>query len=259
MSSVDANSTASAAGADEEGAPRPGPDLSELDLHGPRANQDAAVIALDEEPASDGRVARGQRTRRNVADALVSLLAEGDAEPTARAVAERAGVSLRLVFHHFADMDDLYHYVAALQLRYEWSTLARVSPDLDLPTRVDRTAAERAVLFERVGPVRRAIARRTSSPGVKRATAAADALLLEHLKDTFTPELDALSEAERAERLEAVDTVASWEAWDRMRRTSGLQVRAAQRVMARLLLSCCREFADPDMVRAAVGAAAPAR
>jgi AcrR family transcriptional regulator len=208
---------------------------------------------------ADGRRARGHRTRLNVAEALMELLRAGDPDPTAKVVASQAGVSLRLVFHHFTDMDDLYHYVAALQLRFEWSTLARVSPDLDLSARVDRTAAERAVLFERIGPVRRAISRRTSSPGVKRAMAAADALLLEHLKETFTPELDALSEAERAERLEAVDTVASWEAWDRMRRTSGLQVQAAQRVMARLLLACCREFADPDLARAAVGAAVPAR
>jgi AcrR family transcriptional regulator len=255
---VDSNSTASAAGAEEAGAERLGRGLSELGVDGPQADGDSAVIALDEEPASDGRVARGQRTRRNVADALVSLLAEGDSEPTARAVAERAGVSLRLVFHHFADIDDLYHYVAALQLRDQWSTLARVAPDLDLAARVDRTAAERAVLFERIGPVRRAISRRTSSPGVKRATAAADALLLEHLKNTFTPELGDLTESDRAERLEAMDTVASWEAWDRMRRTSGLQVRAAQHVMARLLLACCGAFADPELARAGVGAATPA-
>ena len=70
-----------------------------------------------ESTATDGRVARGQRTRRNVAEALMELLREGDQEPTARAVAQRAGVSLRLVFHHFTEMDDLYHYVAALQLR----------------------------------------------------------------------------------------------------------------------------------------------
>ena len=239
---MDSTSSATAAGAEEDEALRLDPALSEFDGRSTRSDGGADVFALDDEPASDGRVARGQRTRRNVADALVSLLADGDAEPTARAVAERAGVSLRLVFHHFADMDDLYHYVAALQLRQEWSALPRLSPDLDLPTRVERTAAHRAELFERIGPVRRAVARRTGSPGVKGATAAADALLLEHLKYTFTPELDPLSPSERAERLDALDTAASWEAWDRMRRTSGLQVPAAQRVMARLLLSCSREL-----------------
>jgi len=77
--------------------------------------------------ATDGRVARGQRTRRNVAEALMELLREGDQEPTARAVAQQAGVSLRLVFHHFTEMDDLYHFVAALQLRRQWSEMPRIS------------------------------------------------------------------------------------------------------------------------------------
>jgi AcrR family transcriptional regulator len=253
---VDANSTATAAGTQAE-ALRLAQAVPDHDGTA-KAAPEMSISALDDEPATDGRVARGQRTRRNVADALIALLAESDAEPTARAVAERAGVSLRLVFHHFADMDDLYHYVAALQLRTEWSALPRLAPDLDLATRVDRTATHRAELFEKISPVWRAIARRTSSAGVKQAGAAADALLLEHLKHTFTHELDALPESERAEQLEAMDTAASWEAWDRMRRTSGLQVRSARRVMARLLLSCCRADAVPALVPAAVGAVSPA-
>ena len=96
-----------------------------------------------ESTVTDGRVARGLRTRRNVAEALIELLREGDQEPTARAVAQRAGVSLRLVFHHFTEMDDLYHYVAALQLRRQWSDMPRISSKLALPTRIERTIAHR--------------------------------------------------------------------------------------------------------------------
>src|SRR5271163_3997417 len=58
---------------DEAGQERMGPEL-------------AALIAL-EEPARDGRVARGQRTRRNVAEALMELLRAGETDPTAKAVA----------------------------------------------------------------------------------------------------------------------------------------------------------------------------
>ena len=139
---------------------------------------------------TDGRVPRGQRTRRNVAEALMALLREGDTEPTARAVAERAGVSLRLVFHHFAEMDDLYHYVAALLLRRQWSEMPCISPKLALATRVERTVAHRAALYEEISPVRRALVRRMStSEGVSAAIHAADTLLLESLKETFEPEL----------------------------------------------------------------------
>ncbi len=87
----------------------------------------AALVAL-EEPARDGRVARGQRTRRNVAEALMDLLRAGETDPTAKTVARRAGVSLRLVFHHFADMDDLYQFVAALLLRRQWADMPQLSP-----------------------------------------------------------------------------------------------------------------------------------
>jgi TetR/AcrR family transcriptional regulator, regulator of autoinduction and epiphytic fitness len=190
--------------------------------------------------ATDGRVARGQRTRRNVAEALIELLREGESEPTAKAVAERAGVSLRLVFHHFADMDDLYHYVAALLLRRQWSGMQRVSTRLALATRLERTVAHRAALYEEIAPVRRALMRRVAiSPGVSNAIAASDGLLLENLKATFSPELQALPASVRNEHLEALDTASSWEAWDRLRTVSRLQVRGAKRVMARTLDALC--------------------
>ena len=194
--------------------------------------------------ATDGRVARGQRTRRNVAEALIELLREGDPEPTARAVAERAGVSLRLVFHHFAEMDDLYHYVAALQLRRQWSNMPTFSTKLAVATRLERTVAHRAALYEDISPIRRALARRApSSKGVAATIAAADALLLEHLKETFAPELAAVTASSRIEVLEAMDVVSSWEAWERLRTVSLLQARGAKRVMTRMLEAVCLQSA----------------
>ncbi len=153
-----------------------------------------------------------------------------------------AGVSLRLVFHHFSDLDDLYHYVAALQLRSQWSGMPHLSPRLSLDKRLERTVSHRASLYEEVTPVRRAMVPRLStSPGVSDVVYLADALLLENIKSTFAPELGPLADNVRNEYLDAMDTATSWEAWDRMRRTSGLQVRAARRVMARLLAATCAE------------------
>jgi AcrR family transcriptional regulator len=190
--------------------------------------------------ATDGRVARGQRTRRNVAEALIELLQEGEPEPTAKAVAERAGVSLRLVFHHFAELDDLYHYVAALLLRRQWSAMPRISDKLALTTRLDRTVAHRSALYEGIAPVRRALMRRAAtSPCVGDSIAASDGLLFENLKVTFAPEVAAVPEGARAEYLEALDTASSWEAWDRLRTVSRLPVQGAKRVMIRTLQALC--------------------
>jgi TetR/AcrR family transcriptional regulator, regulator of autoinduction and epiphytic fitness len=215
-------------------APAEQPEITIHDLQG--------VFALTDEAASDGRVARGQRTRRIVGEALIGLLRESDTEPTARAVAERAGVSLRLVFHHFSDLDDLYHYVAALQLRELWSGLPERTPRLALVKRIERIVSHRAELFEEISPVRRAMVRHMiTSPGVRDAVLASDALLLQNLRATFAPELAEMSESSRDEYLDAMDTAVSWEAWERMRRTSGLQVRVAKRVMARMLAALCTE------------------
>ncbi len=234
-----------AVGGAGDGGKRPGlplPDLLPLEL---------AVAEFDDQTTdarpTDGRVARGQRTRRNVAEALIELLREGNGEPTAKAVAERVGVSLRLVFHHFAEMDDLYHYVAALVLRRQWSGMPHISTKLALATRVERTVAHRAALYEEIAPVRRALMRRVAtSPGVRDAIAASDGLLLENVKATFASELHALPASLRSEHLEAMDTASSWEAWDRLRNVSHLEVRGAKRVMSRTLEALCAISAGAD-------------
>ena len=56
----------------------------------------------------DGRTARAMRTRDLIVDATIALVDEGELRPTAPRVAERAGVSVRSVFQHFADVEGLY-------------------------------------------------------------------------------------------------------------------------------------------------------
>ncbi|HUC03929.1 MAG TPA: TetR/AcrR family transcriptional regulator [Acidimicrobiales bacterium] len=197
-----------------------------------------AVVDLPftEAPSADGRVARGQRTRRRVADALVALLRDGDPDPTAKSIAERAGVSLRLVFHHFCDMDDLYRTVASLQLERQLTEIPEISPDAPLRTRIDNAVHYRSELFEDIAPVRRAAGRRTStSPDVTAAIMLSNTLLAQNLSGTFAPELSCFPEDEGAEVLAAIDAATSWEAWERMRRGSDLSVATARRVMTRML------------------------
>jgi AcrR family transcriptional regulator len=188
-----------------------------------------------ETPTTDGRVARGQRTRRRVAEALVELLHEGDPDPTAKAIAERAGVSLRLVFHHFSDVNDLYRCVGTLQLERHWGDLPTFSPKLPLTTRIERTVRHRSVLYEEISPVRRAAIRRAgSAPEVTELIAHTDGLLIENLSTAFAPELAAAPDSDD-ETLIALDAATSWEAWERMRRRSNLSPTNTRRVMTRTL------------------------
>src|SRR5580658_1023593 len=164
----------------------------------------------------DGRLARGERARRKVAEALVELLTEGDPEPTAKAIAARAGVSLRLVFHHFVDLDDLYRAVATLQLERHWSTLPEVSPRVNRASRITRTVRNRSVLYEAISPVRRAAVRRSgSSPEITAGLTLTNLLLFENLAATFANELEVLPERARYELLAAIDLATSWEVWER--------------------------------------------
>lgn len=179
--------------------------------------------------------ARGERTRRRVAEALVALLEEGDPSPTAKAVAARAGVSVRLVFHHFEDMETLYRAVMTLQSSRHWSAVRDVPPERPLDVRIDQSVQQRSKLFEAIGAVRRAgTSLAARQPDIADRIAESDGLLRAWLEETFAPELRSAGR-ERRELLSALDTAASWEAWDRMRRVEHLSVAASRRVMARTI------------------------
>lgn len=193
------------------------------------------TVGLTDEPI-DGRVARGMRTRRRVAEALVELLTEGNQQPTGKEIADRAGVSLRLVFHHFSDLDDLHHTVAALQIERYWSKLPKVRPDQPLVSRINAIVRHRATLYEAISPVRRVAVRRSGiASEINVGITMSNKMLTDNLSAAFAPELDPLPVKVRRDVLAAIDTATSWEAWERMRQHSQLSVPTAKRIMVRLI------------------------
>lgn len=69
-------------------------------------------IAMDAAaPVDDGRRARGDANRARIIQAMVELVAAGDPDPNADAVAEKAGLSVRTVFRHFQDKDAIFHAI----------------------------------------------------------------------------------------------------------------------------------------------------
>ena len=178
---------------------------------------------------------RGEQTRARIADALIDLLTETELPPTAREVATRAGVSVRLVFHHFEDMDALYRAVAREQFDRHWRGLRPVPRDLALGQRIDRTVLQRARLFDAVAPVRRqAVLLAVRHRDVAQSFDLTNKMLRSLLEETFSDELRAAG-GERRELLAALEAVASWETWDRLRRAQGLSAASARRVVARTL------------------------
>lgn len=203
---------------------------------------------------SDGRLARGQLTRRKVAEALVSLLKDGTVDPTAREIAEKAGVSLRLVFHHFADLEDLHRAVGELQFELHWSRLPTVPSDLALSTRTALVARNRAKLYEQIGAIRRAAMRKVdTSEGIAAVLENSNRLLRVGLESTFCPELASLSRSglNATDLLDMLDWATSWESWERLRRVQGLDPDKAMLAMNRLMdaiFKCAELSSEPSSI-----------
>jgi AcrR family transcriptional regulator len=165
----------------------------------------------------------------------VSLLKQGELPPTAKAIAASAGVSVRLVFHHFEDLEALYRRVVTLQFERHWLQVPEVPATLPLDVRIERTVQGRAKLFDEIGEVRRAArAAALRRPEIAEGIQLTDDVSRGWLETTFAPELD-IAGRDRRELLAALDAAASWESWDRMRRTGHLSAAAARRSMSRTL------------------------
>jgi TetR/AcrR family transcriptional regulator, regulator of autoinduction and epiphytic fitness len=187
---------------------------------------------------TDGRTERGVRARQSIAEALVSVLQDGVTRPTARQVAERAGVSLRLVFHHFEDMESLLEAAVDVQVQRHWRKLEPIDLDGALSQRVRSTVAQRAQLFEAIAPVRRAAARASgSSPTLARQLDLSRRLLRSQLRETFCAELSnqvQVGYCSGRDALDALEVATSFETWDQLRRQSGRSSASARQVVEHL-------------------------
>src|SRR5690606_13269078 len=106
--------------------------------------------------APGGRSARAERSRAAIADAALELLRDGDTRPTAGRIAQRAGISERLVFHHFEDLEELLQVVAERQIAQVQARVPDVPVSGPLDLRVRAIVDARAEMNEWITPVRRA-------------------------------------------------------------------------------------------------------
>lgn len=116
------------------------------------------VVKDKEKPHADGRRQRSQRSREKILEAMWALMLDGDMDPSAADIAEKAGVGLRSVFRHFEDMETIHRELILLaeakvtplflkpfkSQKWEDQLLELVSRTVDLwdPLRVPHTAAE---------------------------------------------------------------------------------------------------------------------
>jgi TetR/AcrR family transcriptional regulator, regulator of autoinduction and epiphytic fitness len=177
-------------------------------------------------------------------DALLGLLYEGELRPTAERIAERAGVSQRSVFQHFADREALYQAVAVQQYERVSPTLEPIDLSLPLPERIDAFVEQRARLLEEITPVRRAaLLLEPESEVVSGWLRNTRRQKARDVERTFRAELDRRRQPERELLLAALVTACAWTAWESLRahqRMSVDRARAAMRETVRGLLAAER-------------------
>lgn len=182
--------------------------------------------------AADGRTARSQRTRDSVVEALLDLLGDGNPRPTAREIAARAGVSLRSVYVHFDDLEDLFLAAAGRHLERIMPLLAPAAAEGPLAARITAYTDRQARLLEASAPVQRAAAlQEPFSPTIAEIRRSTHLAISADLARVFARELDTRPAERRGRTLLALVTAASSGAWDLARRLEGLDVDAARATM----------------------------
>ena len=188
----------------------------------------------------DGRALRRVRNQDAVVTAILALLDDGEAQPTAHQVSQRSGVSMRSIFRLFDDMDALHR--AAIDRQIE-----RITPMLTpLPTEgpaADRIAAlvgNRAEIFEAIAPVRRlALRLAPQSPPIRHELARIGRYFRDQVTAVFDAEIQGRVDDE-AVLLEALDAATSWDAWERLRVGQGLDAAGAAAVVTVTLAALVR-------------------
>jgi TetR/AcrR family transcriptional regulator, regulator of autoinduction and epiphytic fitness len=180
----------------------------------------------------DGRKARAERTRQALVDALLALLYEGHLQPTAERIAERAGVSERSLFQHFAEREALYQAVALHQYERIAPTLEPVDLSLGLEERIDAFVAQRARLLEEITPVRRAaLLLEPESEVVSGWLRSVRRQKAREVERAFRAELDEVGKPERAILLGALVAASAWTFWESLRAHQGLSVDRSRAAM----------------------------
>jgi len=176
--------------------------------------------------SSDGRIARGERTRSSIADSLYELLVEGAENPSGRDIAERANVSLRSVFQHFDDIEAVYSELITRQHERVAPFLEPISKEIPLNERLEIFIGNRDSMFALAAPLRRSMGTYRgvkTSHTIRRALTFLQRAQREQIAHSFASELNG-----NEQLLLQLEVCLSFETWNQFTSQHGLS-RAATR------------------------------
>ena len=179
----------------------------------------ADISVFSSDAAEDGRHARRDRNRLAVVDAMLSLYATGNLDPSSDEIAERAGLSSRSLFRYFEDLDDLVRVAISRQHeRLQPQSGLDVSSSGSLADRVSRLVTQRVRLFDRIGSV--GIVSRVRAPFqplIASELTISRSFLRRQLGQLFAPELAGRDATGAAGAVATIDVLTSFESLNLMR------------------------------------------
>jgi AcrR family transcriptional regulator len=179
----------------------------------------------------DGRTARSERTRNAIVEAHVALILEGDLRPTADRIARQAGVSLRALWSHFADMETLFAASGQRILARRDEAYEPIPKDLPLPARIDAYCRQRARLLEQIAPAAKAASlKEPFSPALQSYRRIHVERVRTELKALFAREI-----GDDETLLAALTATSMWPTWGTMRDAMDLDPESTRAVLARTI------------------------
>jgi TetR/AcrR family transcriptional regulator of autoinduction and epiphytic fitness len=194
-------------------------------------------VVTEQKRNTDGRIARGERTRDAIVEAHTALLREGVLKPTGKVIAARAGISLRTLWLNFNDLESLLRATTSYWLDADARLRRPIDPDLALPERIELYCRQRALRLEHIAPgARSATLGEPFSEVLQESRRAHVQRSVEDLALTFGRELAAAGDESQA-LAAALFLATGLPGWLSLRDDLALDVEAAEAVMRRSLVA----------------------
>lgn len=183
---------------------------------------------------TDGRVARGERTREAIVAAHTELLLEGVLKPTGQAIADRAEVSVRTLWANFKDLEALLNETTAYWMAADDELRQPVDPSQPLDDRIATYCAERGRRLEHIAPAARSAALgEPFSAALKRSREAHIRRLQSEVETVFSRELEAAAKQDRDALTYALIAATGWPNFQLLRDDYGLSPAQIVAVMSK--------------------------
>lgn len=191
---------------------------------------------------TDGRTLRRRRNRDAVIAALISLIDEGDLDPTVAKIADRAAVSHRSIFRYFEDLNDLARTAIETAVRdaLPLGVIANVGAG-SLEHRIEAIVASRMRLHDRTSRMFRvAHSKSTTLPELDRGLAAAAELTQDQVRRHFAIEFDEMEPELATQLTVTLSALMGFGGYDHQSRMLGRvdeEIADSWRIVLRRLLS----------------------